>query len=179
MSLIADNFHREEFIHQAADTCEYLDFGWQDILNRITLRLNVYRAQVNQLQQYIQHADAHVDHIKGSKQAIQIYSSPQYGVEKKRSIYKSIFQEESLSDAYRSSVQSHTYAFRVKRTVHQTSNPNNARRQLYDETLVLLKQSDNDVIHGGKQIPALGLGKPPANVKSVLSFLKWNTKENP
>ena len=90
--VLASDLRRAEFVKQCADTCDYLDTVSQDMFNRIAIRLNVYRAQLNKFDERIQHATAHIERVKGSKRAIQVHSSARYPVEQGRSTYTSIFE---------------------------------------------------------------------------------------
>ena len=176
--LLAGDLRRAELIKQFADTFEYLDVVSQDIFNRIAIRLNVYRAQLNKFDERIQHANAHIERIKGSKRAIQVHSSARYPVEQTRSTYKSIFECDTEKDEHKPPVLQFN-AFRLNETVDKFIDPNDKESKSNDETLVVLKQYENNDIQKTKRNVVVGLGKPPGNIKSVVSFLKYNTQENP
>ena len=73
--VIPGDLRRAEFVEQLADTFDHFETISQDMFNRMATRLNVYRAQLNKFDERIQHANAHIDRIKGSKRAIQVHSS--------------------------------------------------------------------------------------------------------
>lgn len=164
--VIASGLCRTEFIKQSANTCDYLDSVFQDVFDRIVIRLNVYRALLNQFDERIQHSKAHIDRIKGSKRALQVHSSAQYPVKKTRSTYKSIFE---------SNTGNQSLALQFDESIPSIENT----LQNNDETLVVLKQYENNFMQKTKTNTLLGVSKPSANIKSVVSFLKYNTHENP
>jgi hypothetical protein len=176
--IIAGDLRRAEFVKQIADTCDYVDSVSQDMFNRIAIRLNIYRAQLNKFDERIQHANAHIDRIKGSKRAIQVHSSARYPVEQKRSTYKSIFESDTDNDDSKPPVL-HYNLFRLNQTTDKFIDPNDKESKSNDDTLVLLKQYDNNFIQKTKKNVLHGLGRPPTNITSVVSFLKYNTQENP
>jgi hypothetical protein len=176
--IIAGDLRRAELVKQYADTFDYLDSVSQDMFNRIAIRLNVYRAQLNKFDERIQHANAHIERIKGSKRAIQVHSSARYPVEQKRSSYKSIFECDTDKDEQKPPVL-HYNSFRLNETIDKFIDPNDKGSKSNDDTLVILKQYENNFIQKTKRNVLVGLGKPPANIKSVVSFLKYNTQENP
>jgi hypothetical protein len=169
--VIAADLRRAEFVRQFADTFDYMDSVSQDMFNRITIRLNIYRAQLNKFNERIQHANTHIDRIKGSKCAIQVHSSARYPVEQTRSTYKSIFECDSDNEDNKPPVL-HYNLSRLNEKVNKLIDPN-------DDTLIVLKQYENNFIQKTKRNVSTGLGKPPANIQSVVSFLKYNTRENP
>jgi uncharacterized membrane-anchored protein YjiN (DUF445 family) len=169
--VIAGDLRRAEFVKQFADTFDYMDSVSQDMFNRITIRLNIYRAQLNKFNERIQHANAHIDRIKGSKRAIQVHSSARYPVEQTRSTYKSIFECDTDNEDNKPPVL-HYNLFRLNRTVDKLIDPDN-------DTLIVLKQYENNFMQKTKRNISTGLGKPPVNIQSVVSFLKYNTRENP
>ena len=173
--IIAGDLRRAEFVKQVADTFDYMDSVSQDMFNRIAIRLNVYRAQLNKFDERIQNANAHIDRIKGSKRAIQVHSSARYPVEQKRSTYRSIFE---LDDENKPPVL-HYNAFRLNETVDKFIDPNDKESKSHDDTLIVLKQYEDNAIQKTKKNVLNGLGKPPSNIKSVVSFLTYNTQENP
>jgi hypothetical protein len=175
--VIAGDLRRAELVKQYADTFDYLDSVSQDMFNRIAIRLNVYRAQLNKFNERIQHATAHIDRIKGSKRAIQVHSSARYPVEQNRSTYKSIFEYDDNEDTKPPAL--HYSLFRLNETVDKFIDPNDKGSKSNDDTLIVLKQYENNFIQKTKRNVLTGLGKPPANIKSVVSFLKYNTHENP
>ena len=176
--VIAGDLRRAEFVKQAADTFDYLDSVAQDVFNRIAIRLNVYRAQLNKFDERIQHANGHIDRIKGSKRAIQVHSSARYPVEKIRSTYKSIFECDTDNEDNKSPVL-HYHLFRLNATVDKFVDPNDKESKSNDDTLIVLKQYESNYIQKTKKNVVNGLGRPPSNIKSVVSFLKYNTHENP
>lgn len=173
--VIASDLRRAEFVKQVADTCDYLDSVSQDMFNRIAIRLNIYRAQLNKFDERIQHATAHIERIKGSKRAIQVHSSARYPVEQTRSTYKSIFESTPENEP----PVLHFQHFRLNETIDKFVDPNEKISKTNDDTLVIMKQYDNNFMQKTKRNVLTGLGKPPANIKSVVSFLKYNTQENP
>ena len=176
--LVAGDLRRAEFVKQLADTFDYMDVVSQDMFNRIAIRLNVYRAQLNKFDERIQHANAHIDRVKGSKRAIQVHSSARYPVEQNRSTYKSIFESENDSEENQPPVLHHNL-FRLNETVDKFIDPNDKESKSNDETLIVLKQYEDNFIQKTKRTVLNGLGRPPENIKSVVSFLKYNTQENP
>lgn len=174
--IIAGDLRRAEFVKQVADTLDYMDSVSQDVFNRIAIRLNVYRAQLNKFDERIQNANAHIDRIKGSKRAIQVHSSARYPVEQNRSTYRSIFE---IDDDENKPPVLHYNAFRLNETVDKFIDPNDKESKSHDETLIVLKASDDNAIQKTKKNVLNGLGKPPSNIKSVVSFLTYNTQENP
>ena len=176
--VIPGDLRRAELVKQAADTFEYLDAVSQDMFNRIATRLNVYRAQLNQFDERIQHANAHIDRIKGSKRAIQVHSSARYPVEQTRSTYKSIFECDPEHEETKPPVL-HYNLFRLNETVDKFIDPNDKESKSNDDQLIILKQYEDNFIQKTKKHVLKGLGKPPTNIKSVLSFLTYNTEENP
>jgi hypothetical protein len=168
--IIPDGLRRVELIKQCADTFDYLDSISQDIFNRISIRLNVYRAQLNKFDEHIQHSDAHIDHIKGSKCAIQVHSSTRYPVGENRSTFKSIFQ----CNTHDEPPVFHYDLFHSSEPVDKYINS-----KLTDDTLIVLKQYEENFLQQTKTTDLNGLGRLPKNIKSVVSFLKHNTKENP
>ena len=176
--IIPSDLRRAEFVKQFADTFEHLDAVSQDMFNRIAIRLNVYRAQLNKFNERIQHADAHLDRIKGSKRAIQVHSSARYPVEKNRSTYQSIFECDWDNDEQKPPVL-HYNPFRLNETVDKFIDPNDKESKSNDESLVVLKQYEGNFIQKTKSNALKGLGKPPSNIRSVISFLTYNTQENP
>jgi len=176
--IIAGDLRRAELVKQYADTFDYLESVSQDMFNRIAIRLNVYRAQLNKFDERIQHANAHIDRIKGSKRAIQVHSSARYPVEQSRSTYKSIFECDTDNEDNKPPVL-HYNLFRLNETVDKFVDPNEKESKSNDDTLVVLKQYENNFIQKTKRNVLNGLGKPPANIKSAVSFLKYNTQENP
>lgn len=176
--LISGDLRRAEMVKQSADIFEYMDVVSQDMFNRIAIRLNVYRAQLNKFDERIQHAHANIERIKGSRRAIQIHSSARYPVEQNRSIYKSIFEYDSEKGEQKPPVLHHN-PFRLNETVDKFVDPNDKGSKSNDETLVILKQYEPNSVQKTKRNVLVGLGKPPANIKSVVSFLKYNTPENP
>lgn len=176
--LITGDLRRAEMVKQFADVFEYMDLVSQDMFNRIAIRLNLYRAQLNKFDERIQHAHGNIERIKGSKRAIQVHSSARYPVEQSRSTYKSIFEHESDKDEHKPPVL-HYNPFRLSETVDKFIDPNDKGSKSNDETLIILKQYEPNFIQKTKRNVLVGLGKPPANIKSVISFLKYNTQENP
>jgi hypothetical protein len=176
--VIPGDLRRAELVKQYADIFEYMDAVSQDMFNRIAIRLNVYRAQLNKFDERIQHANAHIERIKGSKRAIQVHSSARYPVEQNRSRYKSIFECDTDKDENKPPVL-HYNPFRLNETIDKFIDPNDKESKSNDDTLVVLKQYENNFIQKTKRNVLVGLGKPPANIKSVVSFLKYNTQENP
>ncbi|CAF4145609.1 unnamed protein product, partial [Adineta steineri] len=168
--IIPDGLRRVELIKQFADTFDYLDSISQDIFNRISTRLNVYRAQVNQFDKQIQHSDEHINHIKGSKYPIQVHSSARYPIEQNRQIFKSIFECDTDNkpsvfhyDLFHSNESDEKY-------INSKSN---------DDTLIVLKQYEENFLQKTRTTNLNGFGRLPTNIKSVISLLKHNTKENP
>ncbi|CAF1421237.1 unnamed protein product [Adineta steineri] len=176
--IIAGDLRRAELVKQCADTFDYLDAVSQDMFNRIAIRLNVYRAQLNKFDERIQHANAHIDRIKGSKRAIQVHSSARYPVEQKRTSYKSIFECDTENEENKPPVL-HYNLFRLNETDDKFIDPNDKGSKSNDDSLIILKQYDNNFIQKTKRSVLNGLGRPPTNIKSVVSFLKYNTQENP
>ncbi|CAF1162861.1 unnamed protein product [Rotaria sp. Silwood1] len=176
--VIAGDLRRAEFIKQVADTFDYLDTVSQDMFNRIALRLNVYRAQLNKFDERIQHANAHIERIKGSKRAIQVHSSARYPVEQNRSTYKSIFECDTDNDDNKVPVL-HYNLFRLNETIDKFIDRKDKESKSNDDTLIVLKQYDDNFIQKTKKSILNGLGRPPTNITSVVSFLKYNTQENP
>ncbi|CAF1499016.1 unnamed protein product [Rotaria magnacalcarata] len=176
--VISGDLRRAEFVKQLADTFDYMDTVSQDMFNRIAIRLNIYRAQLNKFDERIQHANAHIDRIKGSKRAIQVHSSARYPVEQNRSTYKSIFECDTDNEDNRPPVL-HYNLFRLNETNDKFIDRNDKESKSKDDTLVVLKQYDDNFIQKTKRNILHGLGKPPTNIKSVVSFLKYNTSENP
>lgn len=176
--LITGDLRRAEMVKQCADIFEYMDLVSQDMFNRIAIRLNLYRAQLNKFDERIQHAHSNIERIKGSKRAIQVHSSSRYPVEQTRSTYKSIFEHETDSEEYKPPIL-HYNPFRLNETVDKFIDPNDKGSKSNDESLVILKQYEPNFIQKTKRNVLVGLGKPPANIKSVISFLKYNTQENP
>lgn len=176
--IIPGDLRRAEFIKQFADVFEYLDAVSQDMFNRIAIRLNVYRAQLNQFDERIQHANAHLERIRGSKRAIQIHSSARYPVEKNRSTYQSIFDCDWDNEEHKPPVLHYNY-FRLNETVDKFIDANDKESKSNDDTLIVMKQYDGNFIQKTKKNVLKGLGKPPSNIKSVASFLTYNTQENP
>jgi hypothetical protein len=176
--VIAGDLRRAELVKQCADTFDHLDAISQDMFNRIAIRLNVYRAQLNKFDERIQHANAHIDRIKGSKRAIQVHSSARYPVEQNRSTYKSIFECHTDNDDNKPLVL-HYNSFRLNETIDKFIDPTEKESKSNDDTLIILKQYQDNFIQKTKKNVVNGLGKPPANIKSVVSFLKYNTQENP
>ncbi|UJR13238.1 hypothetical protein I4U23_000260 [Adineta vaga] len=170
--IIAGDLRRAEFIQQLADTCEYMDSVSYDIFYRITQRLNLYRAKLNQMEERIQNANVHIGQIKDLKNATQSYSNSRYPVQEKRSIYKSIFEQNPINDDdCPSELSWNTFHF------NETSDK---YAHLNDDSLFVLKQyEDNFLQQTKRQIPSNNLGKFPTNIKSVVSLLKCNTNENP
>lgn len=173
--VLAGDLRRAEFVKQYADTCDYLDTVSQDMFNRIAIRLNVYRAQLNKFDERIQHATAHIERVKGSKRAIQVHSSARYPVEQGRSTYTSIFECNPENEP----PVLHFNQYRLSETIDKFIDPNEKTSKTNDDTLVILKQYDSNFMQKTKRNVLTGLGKPPANIKSVVSFLKYNTQENP
>ena len=176
--IISGDLRRAELVKQYADVFEYMDLISQDMFNRIAIRLNVYRAQLNKFDERIQHANGHIERIKGSKRAIQVHSSARYPVEQNRSSYKSIFECDTDKDEHKPPVLRYN-PFRLNETVDKFIDPNDKGSKSNDDTLIVLKQYENNFIQKTKKNVVVGLGKPPANIKSVVSFLKYNTQENP
>lgn len=176
--VIPGDLRRAELVKQYADTFDYLESVSQDMFNRIAIRLNVYRAQLNKFDERIQHANAHIDRIKGSKRAIQVHSSARYPVEQSRSTYTSIFESDTDNEDNKPPVLHHN-SFCLNETADTFIDPNDKGSKSNDDTLVVLKQYENNFIQKTKRNVLTGLGKPPANIKSVVSFLKYNTQENP
>jgi hypothetical protein len=176
--VISGDLRRAELIKQFADTFDYLDSVSQDMFNRIAIRLNVYRAQLNKFDERIQHANAHIDRIKGSKRAIQVHSSARYPVEQNRSTYKSIYEYDENNEDNKPPVL-HYNLFRLNETVDKFIDPNDKGSKSNDDTLIVLKQYEENFIQKTKRTVLNGLGRPPTNIKSVVSFLKYNTQENP
>ncbi|UJR22314.1 hypothetical protein I4U23_025376 [Adineta vaga] len=176
--IISGDLRRAEFVKQIADTFDYMDVISQDMFNRIAIRLNVYRAQLNKFDERIQHANTHIDRVKGSKRAIQVHSSARYPVEQNRSTYKSIFECDYENEENKPPVL-HYNLFRLNETVDKFIDPNDKGSKSNDDTLVILKQYDDNFIQKTKRTVLNGLGRPPTNIKSVVSFLKYNTQENP
>ncbi|CAF0980676.1 unnamed protein product [Adineta ricciae] len=176
--MIAGDLRRAEFVKQIASTFDYMDAISQDMFNRIAIRLNVYRAQLNRFDERIQHANEHIDRIKGSKRAIQVHSSARYPVEQNRSTYRSIFECDNENEENKPPVL-HYNPFRLNETVDKFIDPNDKESKSNDETLIILKQYDDNFIQKTKRTVLNGLGRPPSNIKSVVSFLKYNTQENP
>jgi len=176
--VISGDLRRAELIKQFADTFDYLDSVSQDMFNRIAIRLNVYRAQLNKFDERIQHANAHIDRIKGSKRAIQVHSSARYPVEQNRSTYKSIYEYDINNEDNKPPVLQYNL-FRLNETVDKFIEPNDKGSKSNDDTLIVLKQYEENFIQKTKRTVLNGLGRPPTNIKSVVSFLKYNTQENP
>lgn len=176
--IIPGDLRRAEFVKQFADTFEHLDAVSQDMFNRIAIRLNLYRAQLNKFNERIQHANAHLDRIKGSKRAIQVHSSARYPVEKNRSTYQSIFECEWNNEEHKPPVLHHN-PFRLNETIDKFIDPNDSQSKSNDDTLIIMKQYEENFIQKTKSNVLKGLGKPPSNIKSVISFLTYNTQENP
>ncbi|CAF1509536.1 unnamed protein product [Adineta steineri] len=168
--IIPDGLRRVELIKQFADTFDYLDSISQDIFNRISSRLNVYRAEVNQLDKQIQHSDEHINHIKGSKYPIQVHSSARYPIEQNRSTFKSIFE----CDTDNKPSVFHYDLFHSNESDDKYTN-----LKSNDDTLIVLKQYEENFLQKTKTINLNGFGRLPTNIKSVISLLKHNTKENP
>lgn len=176
--VIPSDLRRAEFVKQFADTVDYLDSVSQDMFNRIAIRLNVYRAQLNKFDERIQHANTHIDRIKGSKRAIQVHSSARYPVEQSRSTYKSIFECDTDKEENKPPVL-HYNPFRLNEAVDKFIDRNDKESKSNDDTMIVLKQYNDNFIQKTKKTTLNGLGKPPSNIKSVVSFLKYNTQENP
>lgn len=176
--VISTDLRRAEFVKQMADSFDYLDVVSQDIFNRIAIRLNVYRAQLNKFDERIQHANGHIERIKGSKRAIQVHSSARYPVEQNRSTYKSIFECDNENEENKPPVL-HYNPFRLNPTIDKFIDANDKESKSNDSGLVVLKQYEDNFIQKTKKTTVTGLGKPPMNIKSVVSFLKYNTQENP
>lgn len=176
--VIAGDLRRAEFVKQYADIFEYMDAISQDMFNRIAIRLNIYRAQLNKFNERIQHANSHIERIKGSKRAIQVHSSARYPVEQNRSTYKSIFEYDPDNEETKPPLL-HYNLFRLNETIDKFIDPNEKESKSNDEKLVVLKQYENNFIQKTKRNVLTGLGRPPTNIHSVVSFLKYNTQENP
>lgn len=176
--VIAGDLRRAELVKQTADTFEYLDAISQDMFNRIATRLNIYRAELNKFDGRIQHANAHIDRIKGSKRAIQVHSSARYPVEQNRSTYKSIFECDPEHEETKAPVL-HYNLFRLNETVDKFIDPNDKESKSNDDQVIVLKQYEDNFLQKTKKNVLKGLGRPPTNIKSVLSFLTYNTQENP
>ncbi|CAF4197811.1 unnamed protein product [Adineta steineri] len=167
--IIPDGLRRVELIKQFADTFDYLDSISQDIFNRISSRLNVYRAQVNQFDKQIQHSDEHINHIKGSKYPIQVHSSARYPIEQNRSTFKSIFE----CDTDNKPSVFHYDLFHSNESDDKYTNSKSN-----DDTLIVLKQYEENFLQKTRTTNLNGFGRLPTNIKSVISLLKHNTKEN-
>ncbi|CAF2916290.1 unnamed protein product [Rotaria sp. Silwood2] len=176
--IVAGDLRRAEFIKQYADTFDYLDAISQDMFNRIAIRLNIYRAQLNKFDERIQHANAHIDRIKGSKRAIQVHSSARYPVEQNRSTYKSIFECDTDNEDNKTPAL-HYNLFRLNETTDKFIDLKDKESKSNDDTLIVLKQYEDNFIQKTKKLILNGLGRPPTNINSVVSFLKYNTQENP
>ncbi|CAF1400242.1 unnamed protein product [Rotaria sordida] len=176
--VIAGDLRRAEFVKQCADTFDHLDAISQDMFNRIAIRLNIYRAQLNKFDERIQHANAHIDRIKGSKRAIQVHSSARYPVEQNRSTYRSIFEYDTDNEDNKPPVL-HYNLFRLNETTDKFIDRNDKESKSNDDTLIVLKQYNDNFIQKTKKTILNGLGRPPTNITSVVSFLKYNTQENP
>ena len=57
--------------------------------------------------------------------------------------------------------------------------PNDKQSKSNDEQLIILKQYESNFMQKTKTTVLSGLGSPLSNIKSVVSFLKYNTQENP
>ncbi|CAF0842331.1 unnamed protein product [Didymodactylos carnosus] len=178
--VISTELRRAEFAKQLADVFDYMDQISLDMFNRITIRLNLYRQQLNKFDEKINNANVHIERIRQSKRATQIHSSSHYPVEQKRSVYKSIFiDDESTAnnDEHGLSLQWNTFKLSENEKFYDINDKDSRTK---DETLIVLKPTDDsNSIRKTKTNKLHGLGKPSTNIKSVLSFLKYNTQENP
>ncbi|CAF2957038.1 unnamed protein product [Rotaria sp. Silwood2] len=175
--IIASDLRRAELVKQFADIFEHVEAILQDILNRVTIRLNVYRAQLKEFDERIQHGNTHIDHIQGSKHAIQVHSSATYPVEKYRSTYKSIFE----SDTYNEDDQPfalHYNLFHLNEAMDKFIDCNDNNSKSNDDRLIILNQYEDNFMQKTKKDVLNGLGRLPINIKSVVSLLKYRTKEN-
>ncbi|CAF1022480.1 unnamed protein product [Didymodactylos carnosus] len=176
--VISTELRRAEFVKQLADVFDHMDQISQDMFNRITIRLNMYRQQLNKFDEKINNVNLHIERIRQFKRATQIHSSSRYPVEQKRSIYKSIFEDNDRNtNNYENYLTLQWNSFRLSDD-DKFYDVNDKDSKAKDETFVISINNDN-YIQKTKTNKLHGLGKPSANIKSVVSFLKYNTQENP
>ncbi|CAF3875587.1 unnamed protein product [Rotaria sp. Silwood1] len=176
--IIASDLRRAELVKQFADIFEHVEAILQDIFNRVTIRLNVYRAQLKEFDERIQHANTHIDHIQGSKHAIQVHSSATYPVEKYRSTYKSIFESDTYNEDNQPFVL-HYNLFHLNEAMDKFIDCNDNNSKSNDDRLIVLNQYEDNFMEKTKKDVLNGLGRLPINIKSVVSLLKYRTRENP
>lgn len=176
--VIANDLRRAEFANQVADAFDHIENISQNVFNRIAVRLNAYRAQLNRFDERITHAANHIDRIRGSNRAIQIHSSARYPVERGRSNYTSIFEIDPNNEDLKPPTLTHN-SFRLNENIDRFIDPNDKESKSNNISLIVFNQHTDNFLQKTRRANLLGLGRPPSNLKSVVSLLTYNTKENP
>lgn len=70
--LIGTDLRQEEFIHQIADSLEYLQHVMDDVFKRVEDRVVQNKTRLTKIQDRTRVAQAKVDHLKGRKKATQV-----------------------------------------------------------------------------------------------------------
>ena len=164
--LIQPDLRREEMILQIADALDYLDKVSNDIFNRISNKVTENRQKLQSINERINTAQAKVDHIKGSKKAIKVFSSAKYPAADSLDSYTSAFKDQNNLKEIR-------HPHRHIQSKHQSLDDRALKEKLQFYNVHLkIRQKDND--DSGE-----GLGSLPSNLSSVSSLLLYNTRENP
>ena len=79
--IISHDLHREESIHQIANSLEFLDKYCDEIFKRITESIESAHKKIETFDSRINLVDLKINKIKGSNKAIQICSSAKYPIQ--------------------------------------------------------------------------------------------------
>ena len=166
VSILSPKLRHEEFILSVADTLSYLEKVSDDIFARITKRTEEYRDQIKKINQRADLAQAKIEKLKGSKKAIQVFSSAKYPAADELDAYKSIFSGKTdYEDIPRTNIP--------VQTRHRPVDGRVMKEMLPYHRISARKTNKGDTDRGE------GLGKLPRNLESVSSLLLFNTAENP
>ena len=166
VSILSPKLRHEEFILCVADTLSYLEKISDDIFGRITARATEYRDKINIINQRTELAQAKIDRLKGSKKAIQVFSSAKYPASDELEPYTSIFKGKNDLEV----IPKHHH---VVKSRHRFVDGRTGKERLPYHQVNTNSKAKDDTDRGE------GLGKLPKNLESVSSLLLFNTAENP
>ncbi|XP_041349926.1 WASH complex subunit 1-like [Gigantopelta aegis] len=165
---IPPDLRREETVNQIADGLDYLSKVADDIFSRINKRVAENKAQLQNINDRVNRANACVDKLKGSKKATKVFACAKYPASTSLEDYQSVFKNTgSLS--------------KVKRPHYrcQSKHPPVDDRVLRDKLQffnVHLNLKQKNKMGANREE---GLGGLPRVVPSISSLLLFNTSENP
>lgn len=166
VSILSPKLRHEEFILSVADTLSYLEKVSDDIFSRITKRTEEYCDQIKKINQRADLAQAKIEKLKGSKKAIQVFSSAKYPAADELEAYKSIFSGKTdYEEIPRTNI--------AVQSRHRPVDGRVIKEVLPYHRISARKTGKGDTDRGE------GLGKLPRNLESISSLLLFNTAENP